>query len=134
MVQKLPDLEKTFNIAYEYDLISGNVTQVIYNAYTGPGTNIQSEDEFRYKYQYDADNRLLKVQTSTDDHLWATDARYEYYPHGPLKNVVTGQDSVHTSAYYYTLHGWIKGINLDRRITKEGQVAPIYSTTEDPEQ
>ena len=36
-----------------------------------------------HKYKYDADNRLIQVQTSTNARKfgYVTDARYYYYPH-----------------------------------------------------
>jgi hypothetical protein len=43
---------------YEYDLLSGNVHQVSYQA--------GQWDEFHHRYRYDADNRLLDVRTSRD--------------------------------------------------------------------
>ncbi|MEQ8477232.1 RHS repeat-associated core domain-containing protein [Fulvivirga sp.] len=102
LVQDVPGLgQKT--IEYAYDLLSGNVLQVSYN----PG----EVDEYYHRYDYDADNRIVKVETSKDGFLWDTDASYEYYAHGPLKSAVIGEDKVQQLDYIYTIHGWLKAIN-----------------------
>jgi|GEM_PF-1119604 len=88
---------------YEYDLISGNVTQIHYQ----PG----KVDEFTQIYDYDADNRLTEVNTTRFGILKETDARYKYYKHGPLKRKEYGSDYVQGMDYYYTIQGWLKGIN-----------------------
>ncbi|MGK4569013.1 hypothetical protein [Flavobacterium sp. 3HN19-14] len=61
-------------VNYEYDLISGNVNKVIYQK--------DASDQFIHKYNYDADNRVTDVQTSSNGTIWETDATYEYYDHG----------------------------------------------------
>lgn len=91
------------SLNYTYDLISGNVHRVRYQ----PG----ELDEFNHRYRYDADNRLVSVNTSKDGWLWEEDARYFYYPHGPLARVEIGEDKLQGLDYYYTIHGWLKGIN-----------------------
>jgi hypothetical protein len=52
------------------------------------------------------------VETSTDPELllWNQEAEYSYYRHGPLAQTVIGDD-LQTMDYYYTLQGWIKGVN-----------------------
>lgn len=90
-------------IAYEYDLISGNVHAVRYQ----PG----ELDQFHHRYAYDADNRLTEVWTSPDSCIWDRDARYFYYPHGPLARIELGEDEVQGLDYAYTIHGWLKGMN-----------------------
>jgi hypothetical protein len=62
-----------------YDLVSGNVNQVHYQA--------GYPDQLIHRYRYDADNRLEEVHTSTDGLVWNRDASYYYYPHGPLARV-----------------------------------------------
>ncbi|MBD0401561.1 RHS repeat domain-containing protein [Flammeovirga sp. EKP202] len=74
--------------------------------------NKGQQDQLIHRYVYDADNRLLEVYTSRDGHLEALEATYIYYPHGPLAQVILGSYSVQTLDYYYTLEGWIKGVNL----------------------
>lgn len=109
-------------MSYEYDLISGNVIQVSYQD--------GNYDAFYHKYQYDADNRLTAVFTSTDKVLWDCDARYHYYPHGPLARVEIGDKQVQAQDYVYTLKGWLKGMNSstlvsNRDVGKDG----MYSGT-----
>ena len=69
-------------------------------------------DQLIHKYSYDSDNRITEVYTSTDGVLWDRDARYHYYDHGPLARVELGEDNVQGLDYYYTLQGWLKGINI----------------------
>ncbi|HRO99096.1 MAG TPA: RHS repeat-associated core domain-containing protein [Flavobacteriales bacterium] len=54
------------------------------------------------------------METSADAQNWHTDARYFYYPHGPLQRVELGEHLVQGTDYAYTLQGWLKGINGDR--------------------
>jgi len=42
---------------------------------------------------------------------WENDAKYEYYAHGPLARTEIGQNSLQGFDYFYTLQGWMKGIN-----------------------
>ncbi|MBP6390573.1 MAG: hypothetical protein KA175_01310 [Flavobacteriales bacterium] len=90
---------------YRYDLISGNVLQVKYQE--------GDADQFYHKYEYDADNRITKVETSLDNTLYHTDAEYFYYPHGPLQRTELGEQKVQGMDYAYTLQGWLKGINSE---------------------
>jgi RHS repeat-associated protein len=91
---------------YTYDLISGNVRQVDYQA--------GYPDQMHHRYSYDADNRITEVETSADAVVWHRDAEYFYYPHGPLQRVELGEYKVQGMDYAYTLQGWMKGINSDR--------------------
>ncbi|MEM9981626.1 MAG: hypothetical protein AAF734_03950, partial [Bacteroidota bacterium] len=102
MIQDLPGIPR-MHVAYDYDLISGKVTQVRYNE--------GSTDQFFHRYRYDEDNRLLEVRTSRDGLLWDKEALYDYYKHGPLKRLELGEDHLQGLDYVYTLHGWLKGIN-----------------------
>ncbi|HMH33194.1 MAG TPA: RHS repeat-associated core domain-containing protein [Puia sp.] len=88
---------------YKYDLISGKVNQVRFQ----PGLS----DGWIHNYVYDAENRLIKVQTSPDSVLWQTDAQYQYYKHGPLARMLLGDQQVQGIDYAYTLQGWLKGVN-----------------------
>ncbi|GDX50935.1 hypothetical protein LBMAG26_17940 [Bacteroidota bacterium] len=63
-------------------LISGKVNQVDYS----PG----QRDEYHHRYTYDADNRIVQVETSKDAILWDKDANYQYYKHGPLSRAELG--------------------------------------------
>jgi RHS repeat-associated protein len=102
LVQTIPGMSAVA-MKYEYDLISGKVTQVSYN----PG----KRDEFYHCYGYDANNRLSTVKTSKEGHLWETEARYTYYLHGPVRRAVIGEDQVQGIDYTYTIHAWLKGLN-----------------------
>ena len=99
-------------IQYEYDLITGNVNEVRFME----GTS----QEFRHRYWYDSDNRLTHTFTSQDGYIWERDARYFYYPHGPLMRCEKGEDNIQGEDYYYTLQGWIKGVNNTTTITDLG--------------
>lgn len=90
-------------IVYKYDLISGNVKQVAYQP--------SQADAFYHRYTYDAENRLINVETSRDSVYWENDAYYQYYRHGGLARVVLGQQQVQGMDYAYTLQGWLKGVN-----------------------
>lgn len=107
---------------YTYDLVSGNVHRVSYQ--TG------KVDQMHHVYQYDSDNRITQVHTTETTPLanpsfglaslrsepsfsphWHKDATYVYYKHGPLSRVVLGSQNVQGIDYYYTLQGWLKGVN-----------------------
>jgi RHS repeat-associated protein len=90
-------------ITYDYDLISGKVNRVSYQP--------DKPDAFYHRYNYDADNRLLEVETSRDKILWERDARYSYYKYGPLARSEYGQLRVQGMDYAYTIQGWLKGVN-----------------------
>ncbi len=103
LLQRIPGMEAKVT-TYRYDQISGNVNYVWYQ----PGT----AEQLAHRYSYDADNRIEYVQTSTDGYVWTTDATYYYYPHGPLARVELGEHKVQGLDYYYTLQGWLKGVNM----------------------
>ncbi len=97
-------------IDYDYDLISGKVNKVSYQK--------GKWDEFFYKYEYDAENRVVNAYSSRDDWSnigsWSKDAHYVYYLHGPLaRTEISGRsgDPVQGIDYAYTLQGWLKGVN-----------------------
>ena len=90
-------------IDYEYDLVSGNVNKVSYQA--------GKEDEFYHKYEYDADNRLTVAYTSRNDVIWEKESKNLYYAHGPLARTELGDKQVQGQDYAYTLQGWLKTIN-----------------------
>ncbi len=102
---------------YVYDLISGNVEEVIYQR--------GKTDEYRHRYSYDANNRLVRSYTSHNGDYWELDAKYFYYLHGSLARRELGHDQVQGTDYAYNLQGWLKGVNsstLDRTrdIGKDG--------------
>ncbi len=102
MLQSIPGIDNKY-IEYQYDLISGKITQISYN----PG----KVDQFFHKYVYDSDNRIEKTQSSRDGYLWDTDAQYKYYAYGPLKRLSIGEDKVQGLDYVYTINGWLKAVN-----------------------
>jgi|GEM_PF-612151 len=102
-------------IAYQYDLISGKVNEVVYqpdivDASLPTGIRIFA-DKFYHQYKYDAENRITEVCTSRDSIYWERDASYQYYRHGPMARLVLGQQQVQGLDYVYTLQGRIKAIN-----------------------
>jgi len=104
----IPNLMNSTNnrfkkIAYDFDLVSGKMNKVSYQH----GAN----DAFYHTYLYDAENRIINVQSSTDSINWDNDAFYSYYIHGPMARVVLGQQQVQGINYAYTLQGWVKAIN-----------------------
>ena len=90
-------------VGYEYDLLSGNVNQVVYQK--------GEPDAFYHQYTYDADNRITIAMTSTDGIIWEQDAKYFYSDHGPLARVEIGDQKVQGVDYAYTIQGWMKGVN-----------------------
>ncbi|MBT0813141.1 hypothetical protein KIH41_17770 [Litoribacter ruber] len=103
LLQQIPGLAPK-RTEYVYDLVSGNVNFVMYQ--------FGYDDQFIHRYSYDADNRIEYVHTSTDGYLWNREATYHYYPHGPLARVELGEYNVQGLDYYYTLQGWLKGVNM----------------------
>jgi RHS repeat-associated protein len=132
LIQELPGLGKNY-IRYEYDLISNKVLAVHYNE--------GAADEYHHRYMYDTDQRLLNAQTawgpgaiSSSSSLqpqpavvkqnnvgWDNDAKYKYFPHGPLKRAEIGEDHIQGLDYVYTINGWLKAINY-----------PTFSPGDDP--
>jgi RHS repeat-associated protein len=94
----------TFDLEYRYDMVSGKVNQTLYQN--------GKPDYFSHRFSYDADNRLTKAETTRDNVFWDRDGRYFYYPHGPLARLEIGQDIVQGEDHYYTVHGWVKGVNM----------------------
>lgn len=127
LVQEFPELDSMLSrykrIDYTYDLISGKVRTVDYQAGCG--------DQWHHRYEYDPDDRLQNVYTSTDSVLWDKDAAYFYYRHGPLARTKLGRLNVQGIDYTYTIHGWIKGMNSDMldESVDPGQDGRLLSTT-----
>ena len=107
MVQDYAELDyigqRYKRVDYEYDLISGNVNKVNYQK--------GQKDEFFHEYDYDADNRIIYAKTSNNGIDWEEDANYQYYDHGPLARVETGDVNVQGTDFAYTIQGWLKGVN-----------------------
>ncbi|UAY53240.1 RHS repeat domain-containing protein [Ferruginibacter albus] len=102
-VVPIGDPNRFKTIDYDYDLLSGKVNQVSYQP--------NRLDAFYHRYMYDAENRLIEVQTSKDQIVWEHDAKYNYYKHGLLARTILGQLQVQGLDYAYTLQGWLKGVN-----------------------
>lgn len=92
-------------VHYDYDLVSGKVNMLSYNR--------GYADQFYQRYNYDADNRIKTVETSQDGFIWRRDAEYDYYKHGPLARLSLGDLRVQGLDYFYTIQGWLKGVNSD---------------------
>lgn len=90
-------------MTYTYDVISGNVKEFAYQ----PG----QYDQFYHRYYYNEANRLVEVESSDDNVIWESDAKYFYYPHGPLARIELGDKQVQGIDYAYTLYGWLKSVN-----------------------
>ena len=121
-------------VDYAYDLVSGNVNQVHYQN--------GKPDAFHHRYEYDADNRITNVYTSSNSSPfgggregagWDQDAKYFYYSHGPLARTELGDLKVQGMDYAYTIQGWIKGVNSNllaatNDIGKDGNLNSQFST------
>ena len=99
-----PSLQQN-RLDYDYDLISGNVKKVSYNA--------GRPDRYFHRYTYDDQNRLKEAATSRNDIQYDLDARYFYYWHGPLSRTELGQNKIQGMDYAYNLQGWAKSLNSD---------------------
>ncbi|KAB1064894.1 RHS repeat protein [Salibacter halophilus] len=124
----LEEMDQDFKrLTYEYNLLSGNVKKVTYQK--------GQPDQWFHKYEYDADNRLERVYTSTDNEYWEEDAHYEYYEHGPLGRQELGELKVQGLDYVYNLQGWLKSLNsntLDktRDPGKDGEEGSDYMSSQ----
>jgi len=110
-------------VNYDFDLISGKVNRVTYQP--------NQPDQFIHEYEYDADNRIISVNTSTDGSLWQNDAYYRYHYHGPLARMELGQYRVQGVDYFYTLQGWMKGANssvsnFEHDMYHDGEPGSLY--------
>lgn len=106
---------RKFLIHYDFDLYSGKVNKVEFRDVNRP-ENLKG-GYFYHRYEYDSDNRITAVFSSRDGYIESCDARYYYYPHGPLARVELGHDQVQSLDYAYTLQGWLKFINAPERAT-----------------
>ncbi|MDP1801746.1 MAG: hypothetical protein Q8L81_10360 [Bacteroidota bacterium] len=109
LIQHIKDLDvfgQGFRkVIYDYELVSGNMVKATFQP--------EQTDQLIHKYYYDVDNRLHEVFTSKDDMNYDRDAKYFYYEHGPLARVERADKKVQGSDHFYTIHGWVKGINGD---------------------
>jgi RHS repeat-associated protein len=112
-------------VDYDYDMLSGKVNMVSYNR--------SGADQMYQRYNYDEDNRITKVESSSDGLYWDDDADYKYYQHGPLARMELGDLRVQGVDYAYTIQGWLKATNTDVRdslydMGKDGQNTSIFPT------
>lgn len=105
LVQSLPMVGDFYHqhLSYDYDLLTGNVNTVKYQD--------GEEDGFQHHYDYDANNRLIRVFTSNDGIFWEQDAKYFYGLDGSMARMELGHDKVQGVDYAYNLQGWMKGVN-----------------------
>lgn len=105
---------------YEYELASGSVLKVYYQK--------GYPEQFIHRFDYDADGRIRKVETSRDDYTWDEDATYKYYLHGPLARKTIGKD-VQGVDYAYTIQGWIKAVNSESTRVEDDMGNDSYTTS-----
>ncbi len=107
LVLGLAEDQLTKRIRYDFDELSGQMLSIQYQ----PGKS----DQLLYSFHYDENKRLKVVKSSTSnlisESLYDTEARYDYYLHGPLARMELGNDHIQGVDYAYTIHGWLKGIN-----------------------
>jgi hypothetical protein len=107
MAQKPRVLQRVFVVKYTYDLL-GNVLTTANLAYDLTGNLMQ---QFYHHYEYDADKRLSRAYTSTEENSSKRlRASYKYYLHGPLKRIELG-DNLQGIDFVYNIHGWLTHIN-----------------------
>lgn len=95
---------KTIN--YTYDDFSSDLLKVEYNKEDISGTS----DAFTHNYTYDCLDRLVEVTSSHIGYSPQTEAKYEYYKHGPLRRTELGGNTQGID-YTYTINGQLKSIN-----------------------
>jgi RHS repeat-associated protein len=92
---------------YTFDKLSGQITRIVYQS--------GQPDQFVHWLSYDANKRVIQVQTSTSvntpERLRDADATFYYYQHGPLARIEIGAEKIQGVDYAYTIQGWLKGIN-----------------------
>lgn len=103
-LQDLPELaplqQKIKSTQYNFELISGNVKKITYQA--------GERDQFIHTYKYDLVNRLTETFTSPDNYTFSREAHYLYYDYGPLARRELGEQKVQGDDYAYTINGWLK--------------------------
>jgi hypothetical protein len=87
----------------EYDVICGNIYKYTYQK--------DKIDALYQTFSYDANNRLVKANSSTDGVIFDNDAKYYYYATGQLARKEMGDKNIQGSDYAYTINGWLRGHN-----------------------
>lgn len=90
-------------VEYEYHPVTGLVERVLFQKGV-------SGEQFIHRYGYDVQDRLILVETSTDDLQYVTQAQYEYYETGALKRTELA-GGVQGVDYVYNLAGQLKSLN-----------------------
>lgn len=90
-------------IDYEYDDVTGAVTNVYYQKHN-------PSDRFTHRYTYNHVGEMIKVETSTDNTNYTEQAAYTYYEKGALKRVELAE-GIQGIDYVYNLDGSLKSIN-----------------------
>jgi hypothetical protein len=108
IARKPTKLNLVFVTTYLYDF-SGNVLRV--SNFTYDWTSHALVNQFHHHYEYDFDQRLSKVYTSTEENSdQKLRAAYYYYLHGPLKRIELGKD-LQGVDFVYSIQGWLTHIN-----------------------
>ena len=115
------------SLEYEYELISQNVSKIIYNR--------GAIDQLFSLYYYDKDNRISQILTSQNGTVYQRDVKYLYYQHGPLARTEIGEKQVQATDYAFTLLGWIKGVNSNllnsnNDMGKDGDLTTSYLSSQ----
>lgn len=129
-IQNMPSAGNTTvkTINYKYN-VNGFVSEVAYQK------EVPAEDFYHY-YEYDADQRLKRVLTSSDAGQTKQElTSYYYYRHGPIKRVELGNKTQGLD-YIYTINGWLKSINNPELSTqkdpgKDGIPGGLWKTQSD---
>lgn len=104
IVQQIEGFTDAKTIDYEYDPVTSQVLQVIFQ-------KENTAEKFIHKYTYHEDSQeLLKVETSIDGTAYITHADYDYYETGALKRVELAE-GIQGIDYVYNLAGQLKSIN-----------------------
>ena len=94
-------------VRYDFDILTGKVKQAAYQ----PG----QIDQFYHWYLYDADNRIVGVETGRSrfetEESREKDASYKYYLHGPVARSEIGHQKIQGMDLIYTINGWLKQLN-----------------------
>jgi hypothetical protein len=83
----------TKKFTYQYDLISGKVNLAMYQ--------LGWSDQWLHRYSYDAENRLVLVETSTDSLVWEKDARYGQCTTCNLLRIKIYKGLVNSQSFYF---------------------------------
>ncbi len=87
---------------YTYDTVG--------NLYTATYQQHDTTEKISYKYIYDLNNRLIKVDMAIGNEDYSKLASYEYYPMGGVKRVELG-NNLQAMDYVYMLDGTLKSVN-----------------------